>query len=846
MTTTSGAAQGAAWCRTVPPDTRAVMRPRCRAALNAAVELHPVVVVCAPAGFGKTTLLAQWAPTAPATVAWASLDPFDDDPGRLLRAVGDAVARAHPATADDLVAAGRAMPRDPGVLLDTLRDVLAALGESAVVVLDDVHRISSAGARHAVAALVRTPGPRFVLAGRHVPDLALGPGRLEGAVGDVGVRTLSLTVRETSLLVSAWGPAPSPGAVADLWRVTGGWPAAVRAVWGAGLLHRGHSQRPLRHEDVPIADYVREEVLGALSPELDGFVRRACVGRVVDPVLAEAVVPGGAALFDECVARGLLTSRDDGAGPVGAPSWHELLAVHVRATVHRTQPRTVQAVHQALARHLAGTDPAAAVRHAADGRAPALAAEVLAGRWPELLTRGQLVATERWCVTAGAGAGAQTASVVARAVRAQAAPEDGDAVAAAVVRVLRTTAPSPTGDGAAVRAEPDDIVLGYLSARAALYASDVPAAGIPGERCGPPSSIEHVVDALVDAAEVAAVRGWPVLALACRAEHALALARVGRIAQARSRARGVLADGVALGWSRSPVTAAAHLAAGLVAYWCDEPAAARHELTAAIDSGGSRPGLVARAACVLLHVCLAEGDPAGVAGALAVLKGTRATDRGGSPPGVSRAYLEAVALVARGAARDALSLADPADGAFSSPAGSSWRSDVHRRGGDHEAGLAVLGPEEVDPSWHVADRVAVHAARALLQVDVAQAHRSLERALDEAAPDGLVRPLRDRAAALRPLLTGHLGRGSSHEPLVTRLLVAEHGAPEPRPSAWALTERERQVLACLPSRMTVEEIGASLFVSANTVKTHLRAVYRKLDVSTRRDAVRVAVRRGLL
>ncbi|WP_218780016.1 helix-turn-helix transcriptional regulator, partial [Cellulomonas iranensis] len=130
--------------------------------------------------------------------------------------------------------------------------------------------------------------------------------------------------------------------------------------------------------------------------------------------------------------------------------------------------------------------------------------------------------------------------------------------------------------------------------------------------------------------------------------------------------------------------------------------------------------------------------------------------------------------------------------------------------------------------------------------DARAAHDALERALTLAATDGVVRPLRDRAPAVRPLLVAHLGRGSAHEDLVTRLLTTERPGGAPRPSALGLTERERDVLACLPSRMTVEEIGAALFVSPNTVKTHVRSVYHKLGVTSRRDAVRTAVERGLL
>ncbi|WP_146840488.1 helix-turn-helix transcriptional regulator, partial [Cellulomonas hominis] len=130
--------------------------------------------------------------------------------------------------------------------------------------------------------------------------------------------------------------------------------------------------------------------------------------------------------------------------------------------------------------------------------------------------------------------------------------------------------------------------------------------------------------------------------------------------------------------------------------------------------------------------------------------------------------------------------------------------------------------------------------------DPAAAHGALETALDAAAEQGVVRPLRDRAAELHPLLSEHLEWGSAHEALVARLLVAEEVAPAPRASAWDLTPRERDVLACLRSSLTSDEIAASLFLSINTVKTHMRAIYRKLGVDGRRAAVRVAVQRGLL
>ncbi|MFB9953727.1 response regulator transcription factor [Cellulomonas denverensis] len=81
---------------------------------------------------------------------------------------------------------------------------------------------------------------------------------------------------------------------------------------------------------------------------------------------------------------------------------------------------------------------------------------------------------------------------------------------------------------------------------------------------------------------------------------------------------------------------------------------------------------------------------------------------------------------------------------------------------------------------------------------------------------------------------------------MTRLLLADQADPAVRPSAWELTPRERDVLVCLRSSLTTEEIAASMFLSINTIKTHIRAIYRKLGVSGRREAVRSGVERGLV
>ena len=108
----------------------------------------------------------------------------------------------------------------------------------------------------------------------------------------------------------------------------------------------------------------------------------------------------------------------------------------------------------------------------------------------------------------------------------------------------------------------------------------------------------------------------------------------------------------------------------------------------------------------------------------------------------------------------------------------------------------------------------------------------------------MLRPFHDMAPASLELLTASRGRFGSRD-----RFADEVWASLPRTvvaTAEKLTRRELQLLAELPTWRTAEEIAADLCVSVNTVKTHLRGIYRKLGVTTRRDAVTAAHTHGLL
>lgn len=849
-----------------------VPRSRCDEALAATVAAHRLTVVSAPAGFGKTTLVAQWAAAAPVPVAWVSLDPLDDEPGRLVRVLGEALGRLAPAARPDEDAESDRALATVARRVDGLVAALEGMPADTVVVLDDVHLLSARTARAVLGPVLRYAGPRFVLAGRYDAALPVNRMRMAGEVGELRERTLAFTEDEVADVVRAVDVPADAAAVRALWEITRGWPVAVRLALAAGVLRSaGEPLAQLRDRDVPITGYLVEEVIGSLPDDLADFVLRASVSDQVDPELAEALVPGGARLLDDCVGRGLFLTdvgASGGPGDVGEAAegpvyrWHALVAAHARAVLARRDPLAARVAHRVVAAHLAPGDPAAAIRHALDGHAPDLAARVLGERWPELVVRGD-VGQVRGLRAAlppryRSEPDVLLALAAAHAYEADGTGEDdgGPAWVGELVRTFLGPGRPPLEEsvrrgralldgGVPGAGVPDDAVraLGlYLVGRAEL------------QRYGPdPEALGHLAAGRALAAE----HGWVALELGCRAEESLAASLRGDVAAALDGARSVLAAAALHEWQGASIVASAHLACGIASYWRDELCAAGGHLEAAIEAAGrTRREVAVHAAGVLAIVCLAQGDAPGLARAREI---TDAPWPDGSAPEhltAFRDFLTAVQLGAEDRPRDALAIVDETSVAFADPLALGWQSDQLLRIGDIEgaeralraAERAAAGAAEALGTTPTQVEVANLAAAAALHADedAAAAHVALEAALAAAEPHGLVRPLRDRAAALHPLLSEHLEWGSAHEPLVTRLLVAEHEAPAPRASAWDLTPRERDVLACLRSSLTSEEIAGSLFLSINTVKTHMRAIYRKLGVDGRRAAVRTAVQRGLL
>jgi LuxR family transcriptional regulator, maltose regulon positive regulatory protein len=189
----------------------------------------PFASVVAPAGYGKTTLLAKWAEADPRPFAWVALDGRDDDALVFLRYIAAAVSGVEPLPAEVFEALS-----DPGGSTWTSRvprvgSALGAVGRPLVLVLDDLHAVANPACLDVLAALFEyvPAGSQIAVASREDPALPLARWRAHGLVNEIGVEDLRLDEQEAQLLLEAARVKLDADAVTDLTEPTEGWPAGL-------------------------------------------------------------------------------------------------------------------------------------------------------------------------------------------------------------------------------------------------------------------------------------------------------------------------------------------------------------------------------------------------------------------------------------------------------------------------------------------------------------------------------------------------------------------------------------------------------------------------------------------
>ncbi len=826
----------------------------------------PLTLLLAPAGWGKSALLTSWirerrgADPPPYLV----LGPHDDA-GRLW----------------SLLRAALDLPVEPGAVpaggadggAAEIAAALAARSRPVTLVLDDLHQLADPHAAAGLDHLLRHGGGglRLIVATRAEPPLGLARLRVAGALTELGSAHLAFTEQETATLFADHGVTLTDRQLHRLRDRAEGWPAPLRL---AALTLAGHPDPDgfvagFGGEQPEIAAYLREEILAGLAgPVREALPLLTLTAPITAELLDELTGGDGETLLAE-VSRhtGLVRPH-----PAPSPHWrcHRLLADLLRGELRRTGTARLRELHGRTAGwHLRHGRYAEALRHALAAGQWSRAGSLLTGHWAHLLpyqpAPGAVVpvapgapadaavtlalAAERLAagdLAAGTAYLAQVArGPAAAALRGPLAALDlaaaqlagdlqrTDRAAARLLAQPPAATPSATNaaNAATATATAPDVVAVAVAAAARglvrLAHGDLPAAGVE-------------LDAGLVAAEAAEL---PRLRLVCAARGAVLHAAAGELAAAERAAAVALA--LLHEQVGDPADAAhAYLARALTAWHRYRPA----EAEANLDRAGELPPATAvLAAEVRARLAFAAGDPDGAVRTL-----RRAREAAGRLPALRERLCVAEADLRRRRSDLAGVRALLRPSAATEPTGMAAVVLARAEAGHGDLDTA----RRLLPAWdgpgagplNLAARLEAGLVQALIAhrgADARGAARALERVLALAAPQQHRQIFGADEPQLRELLTAHLDSGTAYWSFLDELPARRGGAPAQaeapgvRP-AEPLTERELMILRYLQSILSNVEIANEVSLSVNTVKTHVRNIYRKLQVTRRREAVRRA------
>jgi LuxR family maltose regulon positive regulatory protein len=263
-----------------PPQTRSawVMRSRLLEELEHATQ-RAVTLIAAPAGYGKTTVVAQWLASdlRPTIVAWISLDTADNDSVRLWTNIATALARAGCDIARDIVGFVAAGGNDVlTVVLPRIVSALAALPSDITVLIDDFDIVRATECNEQIDFFVKhlPPNAHVVLITRSDPTLRLGRLRAAGQLSEIRADDLAFNTREASALLVSDGVQLSSGAVSELMQRTEGWPAGLylAALSLTGREDPSEFVHTFSGNNRFIGDYLTEEVLSRQPEQVRNFI----------------------------------------------------------------------------------------------------------------------------------------------------------------------------------------------------------------------------------------------------------------------------------------------------------------------------------------------------------------------------------------------------------------------------------------------------------------------------------------------------------------------------------------------------------------------------------------------
>ncbi|MGI5328498.1 LuxR C-terminal-related transcriptional regulator [Actinomadura nitritigenes] len=838
-----------------------------------------LTVVTGPPGAGKTVAALDWASSVSGRsdrcICWITCDETIVSVrrfcrlllGRLGRAGVDVPALPDGETSDE-------------ALVEAIGDPLGRSGRAIVVVVDDFPAEAGSAPAEAVNALLRHAGPwlHVVVLARSSPRIPLQRYRLAGELTEIRTEELAFGEQETAAVLEQHAVRLPYAAQRRLREKTGGWPAGIRLA-AMAMARRADPEgfvEALGGDDQAVVDYLTEEVFESEPPQLRRVLLVTSITRGFNADLVAALIGGPCELFPELVRRNAFIV------PQGH-GWYRhlpMFAQAMRFVLGQEAPGEVEELHRRAAAWFERAGMLTeAVEHAARAgewhRASQMVVErfavghVLGLRSRESLT-GVFDAMPDDAVfgcphpapaivraataTAGRDDRARDHALTYANALLNASPQDeaqAERTGLAVIELCGPRAPRPAERtsplaraSAMVRRLPAEV----LDERPELRAL---AAGGEGTEQLWHGELKEAARLLREALTVAEDSGTAHARSSFRGDLALTEALLGRMRTAASLVAGNEEEPVAVSAGGRGETAALASAWVHVERWRIDQAGNELDRVRVVLTECPDPFLALVHGLVGAWTDLVQGRPD------RALDGLRALEPITPRPRWLRRRLALLAADAHAALGEgkAARLAVERAGRTSSLDSRLSYARAAMSDGDDAAAAAVLRrslhASSDDPTALRVDAWMLDAGLSYRKGDRSRGRRSLTRALRLAAREEIRRPFAMSRAWLRPVLLADRELGQPYRRLLEPLQLAPAAGAGPHhldelAPVERLSSRESDVLRRLAQMMTTEEIAADLLLSVNTVKTHLKSIYRKLAVTRRAEAVRRARRLSLL
>jgi LuxR family maltose regulon positive regulatory protein len=361
----------------------------------------PIVSVVAPAGYGKTTLLAQWADRSGQAFAWVQVDEQDNDPKVLLSYVAAALDAVEPVGERVFDALASPASSVPGSVVPRLGSAFASMTVPVVLIVDDVHLLHNRQCQSALSVLAdHVPGgSRLVLSGRNEAPLRIARLRAEGRVLEIGPGDLSLTCGEAAELLRNADVVLGDDEVAELHRRSEGWPAAlyIAALATKAGSPGGGARAAFSGDDMFMSDYLRSELLDRISGRQRRFLTWTSVLERMSGSLCDAVLrrSGSTATLAELGRSNMLLVPLDRRG-----QWyryHHLFRDMLLADLAERHPDVIPVLRQRAARWcLQANLPEEALEYSIAADDVNAVAALVEGLWATVYLQGRLETVLRW------------------------------------------------------------------------------------------------------------------------------------------------------------------------------------------------------------------------------------------------------------------------------------------------------------------------------------------------------------------------------------------------------------------------------------------------------------------